>query len=523
MRPNYNNVLNFSKIIRLFFYTSSIEKLLQARLVFGRYGYSVRHFRSRTDPYNEDYSLGTDGLLRRAISQIKDEFDVRASFFVEDTSLRIESLSGGSDYPGVAVKDWFTEVNFDEVDVQIKARGGDRSATIKSDIALSVPTLSEPILLHAETTGIIGETAPRFAQSPQYPWLTPNTFNGWFVPTGAQKRLGEMEFEESLEFDFRAKAFLKLIGRLDELNAALNLPSQYYVSRKRAIQPTSQLALMAPRSNTLLVIGHRCAGKSTLGDYLLREANARVFEASSVLRSESLARRESVSTSAQAIAFLHKHGMDVVARRIADAATAGDDKLLIVTGLRTVEEVLFLTKALSAVVVWIDADSRVRYERHIRRARAGDVITFRGFSEGDEEQNSFGVLRIAKEIADFVIHNEGTIEEYQHKVDEVVGHVKKGVWTPRDPVSHANQSELYRCLKALSILRKAASCNEIAKQTGKFGQAVRKYNTNRALKSVPEFAQRVRKSGALLSYRILPSGQSALDLMDIKRRHLTTK
>src|SRR5262249_54216761 len=222
--------------------------------------------------------------------------------------------------------------------------------------------------------------------------------------TGAQKRLGEMEFEESLEFDFRAKAFLKLIGRLDELNAGLNLPSQYYVSRKRPAQPTSQLALMPQRATTLLVIGHRCAGKSTLGDYLLREANARVFEASSVLRSEAAARREPVSNSSEAIAFLRSHGMDVVARRIADVAAVGDEKLVVVTGLRTVEEVLYLTKTLSALVVWLDADSRIRYERHIRRARAGDIVTLKEFFEGDEEQNSFGVLRIAKEIADFVVH-----------------------------------------------------------------------------------------------------------------------
>ena len=26
--------------------------------------------------------------------------------------------------------------------------------------------------------------------------------NGWFIPDGATKRLGEMEFEESLGFDF---------------------------------------------------------------------------------------------------------------------------------------------------------------------------------------------------------------------------------------------------------------------------------------------------------------------------------
>ena len=50
---------------------------------------------------------------------------------------------------------------------------------------------------------------------------------GWFIPDGATKRLGEMEFEEALGFDFRAKALTKLIARLEEMNAALNLGSSF--------------------------------------------------------------------------------------------------------------------------------------------------------------------------------------------------------------------------------------------------------------------------------------------------------
>jgi hypothetical protein len=71
---------------------ANTEKLLQARLLFMRHGYELKHFRGRKEPYDEDYQLGTVGLLNRAVEQVKAEFGVRSIFFVEDTSVRIEGL-----------------------------------------------------------------------------------------------------------------------------------------------------------------------------------------------------------------------------------------------------------------------------------------------------------------------------------------------------------------------------------------------------------------------------------------------
>jgi hypothetical protein len=112
------------------------------------------------------------------------------------------------------------------------AASGDRRAIIKSDIALYVPTLSHHIFFHGETAGRVALSEPSFSASHQYPWLTPSTFNGWFIPDGSNKRLGEMEFEESLRFDFRAKSLSALITRLEEMNSALNLSAPFYTVRK---------------------------------------------------------------------------------------------------------------------------------------------------------------------------------------------------------------------------------------------------------------------------------------------------
>src|SRR5258708_2677351 len=54
----------------VYFYTSNLSKYLQAQVVFERAGLVLHHFKSRSDPYSEDYSLSKKELLARAIQQI---------------------------------------------------------------------------------------------------------------------------------------------------------------------------------------------------------------------------------------------------------------------------------------------------------------------------------------------------------------------------------------------------------------------------------------------------------------------
>src|SRR4051794_16968710 len=143
-RPHYGNAFEYDRVLNVFFYTSNTEKLLQARLLFMRHGYELKHFRGNNEPYEEDYQLGTSGLLTRAVNQVKAEFGVRSIFFVEDTSVRIDSLSGSDDFPGLGIKEWFPQTTFDELDRELKRKGNNRKAKVKSDIAFYIPTLPAP-------------------------------------------------------------------------------------------------------------------------------------------------------------------------------------------------------------------------------------------------------------------------------------------------------------------------------------------------------------------------------------------
>jgi dephospho-CoA kinase/inosine/xanthosine triphosphate pyrophosphatase family protein len=512
MRPEYGDSLRFERVLNVYFYTSNPDKLLQARLMFVRSGYLLRHFTAHREPYDEDYSLPTEEMLTRAIQQVNAEFGIKSLFFVEDTSLRLEALSESSDFPGLKVKEWFASCTFEEVDHLIQERGGDRRAIVKSDIALYVPTLSHVIVFHGETAGIVAPSPPAFSGSVQYPWLTPTTFNGWFIPDGATKRLGEMEFEESLGFDFRAKSLTKLIARLEEMNVALNLSSSFYTVRRPEVSHSQeQLSFreLQREPRILLVIGHKCAGKTTFSDYLAGRDGVMVYEASSVLRQLASEAGVSVDTADDAFSFLREHGLDCVAEAIAKYVDRAKATLNVITGLRTVEEVFLLVQRFpQAGIVLIDSDARTRFERHLRRARDADVRSFRDFQKQDEKQAAFGALRVANEIATDTIRNDGTLEQYRAKIDTMIAAL------PKSSRGHGQKSELHRTLIALNAIG-AGTCEQISSKSTALGIAVRTYNTNRALKSAPEFAERVKRSGHLLSYKLTARGQRLLDLLTL--------
>jgi len=504
--------------LNVFFYTSNTTKLLQARLLFMRSGYELRHFKGNREPYEENYALGTEELLSRAIKQVNEEFGVRSVFFVEDTSLRIEALSAEGDFPGLAVKEWFPNTTFDELDEILRRRRNDRRAVIFSDIGLYVPTLSRPLFFHGETAGEIAASKPNFEESAQYPWLTPNTFNGWFVPDGASKRLGEMEFEESLDHDFRAKSLRDLLGRLQELNAALSLRPNFYTVRRPTFA-RGQLSLIPEQSRiVLLVVGPKCAGKTTLSDHMAKYDSVSVYEASNVLR--GVAEEEGVipSNSDEAFVFLEAKGWDVVAQRISTYIEMNDTRWNIVTGLRTPEELLLIKERFPDThIVLVDADAKIRFERHNRRARDEDLKTFDAFQEEDEKQRKFGTLRVATEIAETTISNEGSIEQYSRKIDEFLNDLTRATSAVVPSNKEKHFSELHRCLSALRKIGAADSCEEIHEETARFGVPVRIYNTNRALKDVPEFAARIEQSDVLLQYAITGRGKHLLTLLDLTK------
>lgn len=520
-RPSPRPVfLTSPRRLDVFFYTSNVDKFLQARLVFERFGLVLNQFRGRSEPYSEDYSIGTHGLLARAIREIVATVGRSNLFFVEDTSMRLEALSTpDNDVPGLSVKEWFQKTSFGELDAQLRSLSDDRRATVKSDIALHIPGARHPVYFHAATDGYVASTPPDFPESPQYPWLTPKTFNGWFVPEGADRPLGGMSFEESWLYDFRIKAMVQLIDRLEEYAAVLNLPVQAYSRSRRRTTDARQPRLLKT-GRVFVVVGRTCAGKTTFADRAVASVDARFVEASSIVR---MIRSECSDPEPDPFIYAQKlmqeRGYDVVANEVLRIYGTESERDVVISGFRTVQELETLRQHRpDAKVVLIEANDRIRFQRHLNRARPGAPIKFSAFRELDKQQETFGLLRVVEDFADVKLVNEGSLEEFFQKVDFVLGGRSSsnlaGVTIDVRPRQKRDKSQLYRCLVALSESGRPLDCDEIEEATRRYGSMVRYNNANKILKRVPELARRIEIAGQRVHYEIQEAGRAYVRFMD---------
>lgn len=534
----------FPKQLTVRFHTSSMEKFLQARVVFQRHGLTLGYFRESQEPYREEYELGQRTLLQKALDEIRSRVGANSLFFVEDTSVKVDALSDGSvAYPGLKVKEWFKNTTFGTLDTELRCRGNDRAATVYSDIGLYVPELERAVFVHGETSGSISERPPSFETSYRFPWLTPNTFNGWFVPDGSNKALGEMEFEESFRYDFRVKSLTALLERIEEYAAIVNLPTKSYAVLKPNVP--DQEWLFPKQSPLILVIGRVCAGKTTFGEHLSSEHNGFHVEASDELT--HLAHEAGISSSEDAFSraseLLRSKGPDVVAKSICRRYHYELESGAIITGFRAIEEVIyFRNRYTSCIVVFVDAGDRIRCSRHLERGRLDGIRTFDDFHVYDRQQWQFGLLARAREVvdvprdvADIQVTNEGTLKQYYAQIDALLDRLgrpgglegpDKGVHDVpgvcRLNVEPLQERRIFRCLRALGRCQHPMTCSEIRERMAVEGSAgsISDRHLNWVLVNVPGLARRV-SDGAKLRYEILSAGRAYVEA--IKIQSLRTK
>jgi inosine/xanthosine triphosphate pyrophosphatase family protein/dephospho-CoA kinase len=520
----------------IYFYTSSIQKYLQARLFFDRNGLTVDYFKGTTDPYDEDYGGTKDELLVRAVEQVTGRVGRGNLVFVEDTSVRIEALSEQSqDVPGMLVKHWFDETTFHQLDTELKQAGNDRRTVVKSDIALKLPTLDRALLFHGESEGRVADRPPNFRANPRYPWLTPDSFNGWFIPEGADKPLGALPLEESLAFDFRVRAFRKLIDRLEEYAAALNLPPSAYRRRRvpaalREAQPSLFSPSQAGGPPALLIVGRTCAGKTTFAEYASGHHGFLRIEASAIVRSLEIEHLDSDDSNGFAFALraLDQLGHDIVAREIVRRYGDRLDGPVVISGLRDVEEIRYLQEVLPrAQLVLIEASERTRFERDVRRARGGNEATLSQFRHRDGLQDAFALLPIIDDLADIRVLNEGAVDDYHRQIDAVLTMSKDepGVDLAAHPRHGLDQHQLYRCLRILCDAGSALQCDEIESHSSDLNRVrIRHNNANKVLKAYPSLARRLEavegereRDSARVRYEVSDAGRTYVRLFESRQ------
>lgn len=169
------------------------------------------------------------------------------------------------------------------------------------------------------------------------------------------------------------------------------------------------------------------AGKGTIVEYLMSKKGFKHFSARDLIVEEVKQRGLENNRDNMVIVannLRSKYGSSYVADELYRRALVSGDNCII-ESLRTTGEIESLRNKGSFVLLAVDAEPRIRYERILERKTATDNVSFEKFSEDEaKEMESADTnkqnLKKCIAMADFVIDNNGTLDELHSKIDEIL-------------------------------------------------------------------------------------------------------
>lgn len=399
------------------FITSNQTKIAHARylcrdydvniLQYKKLFYGVGYYEPRIFDRSKLLKVSFDDAVKRWEKNVSN-YGTRL-FFIEDTSVKIEALSDDeNEAPGVDIKYWMRETSFESLDNELRKRGNNRKVSVSSHIILFLTDelrgtlgIQEKFKVFKSTSyGSIVEKEEFFDSQILYPWLDNKTFNKWFVPNGFSLPISMLSIEDADKGDFRRGAF-------EEMLSFLRDHKQIRTSAKTIMDPKLQF------DDVYIICGQTCAGKSTIGNYLVDKFGYYHIEASDFMTLRYLETHGSkflIDKNLFAAEMLNVDPTFVV-NRVVDFIK--DHKIydkFVVTGFRTKCEVeSFLKKIpfLRVRVVYLQADYNRRFERWVNRHRDDDSYTKERFAEIDEIQTKIGVTAIPNLKKVSIFENNG--------------------------------------------------------------------------------------------------------------------
>lgn len=172
------------------------------------------------------------------------------------------------------------------------------------------------------------------------------------------------------------------------------------------------------------IAGEIASGKGTTAKYLTDRYGASTHRFSTSLRDvakrmyldESRENLQKISTMMR-----ENFGGDVLSMVIYRDVANDDNQVVSIDGVRRMADTEFLKKLLEFKLVYIDADMENRYNRIIKRGENVDdnAKTFEEFKK-DHEREAELQIKDLKNEADFVIDNNGSLEQLYAQIDKII-------------------------------------------------------------------------------------------------------
>jgi len=98
--------------------------------------------------------------------------------------------------------------------------------------------------------------------------------------------------------------------------------------------------------------------------------------------------------------------------------------VVVVDGARSLEEAEAFREAFDVILIAVHASPKTRFERILRRGRSDDILTWNEFVKRDRRELGFG-LGSAIALADHMIINEGSLEDFMRSADKLMEEVRR--------------------------------------------------------------------------------------------------
>ncbi|MEM4576976.1 MAG: AAA family ATPase [Candidatus Nezhaarchaeales archaeon] len=168
------------------------------------------------------------------------------------------------------------------------------------------------------------------------------------------------------------------------------------------------------------------AGKTVVAD-VARNMGLKVYSMGDIIREEVLRERERLSWEDVKKAMFElreKEGPRVIARRVLKVMLHENWSIAVVEGVRSLDEVEEFKSIGEVVILAIHSSPVDRYIRLKRRAREGDPQSFEEMRERDFKELSLGLGNVIA-LADYMIVNNGTLEEFKEEAKKMLAHLIK--------------------------------------------------------------------------------------------------
>lgn len=176
------------------------------------------------------------------------------------------------------------------------------------------------------------------------------------------------------------------------------------------------------------IAGEIACGKDTVGKYLADKYQAQPLRFSQSLRDilDRMNLPQNRENMARLSLYLRKgFGEDIFSKIILAEAEKSVEDLVVVDGVRRLPDMLHLETEKGFHFIYVEASSEIRYERLIqRRQNTDDATKTQVQFEKDALLETETQIRDLKERAEFIINNDGTLEELQKQIDEVLAKVR---------------------------------------------------------------------------------------------------